>query len=82
LKTVDAAFSFETDPDPNPPAPFVEAFAGTGIVLNARIVGNLETIEKTVRQLWKPGMKLIVVTYCSTPDEQARAYDLIHDICE
>ena len=81
LKTVDAAFSVETDPDPNPSAPFVEALTGTGIVLNARIVGGLEVIERTVRQLWKPGMKLIVVTYCSTPDEQARAYDLIHTIC-
>ena len=82
LKTVDAAFSLETDPDPNPPAPFVDTLAGTGIVLNARIVGSLDVIEKTVRQLWKPGMKLIVVTYCSTPDEQERAYDLIHDICQ
>ncbi len=82
LKTVDAAFSAETDPDPNPPAPFVEALTGSGIVLNARIVGNLEVIENTVRQLWKPGMKLIVVTYCATPDEQERAYDLIHEICK
>ena len=81
LKTVDAAFSVETDPDPNPPAPFVEAFSGTGIVLNARIVGGLNVIESTVRKLWKPGMKLIVVTYCSTPDEQERAYDLVHEIC-
>ena len=81
LKTVDAAFSVETDPEPNPPAPFVEALTGTGIVLNARIVGGPEVIENAVRQLWKPGMKLIVVTYCSTPEEQERAYDLIHEIC-
>ena len=82
LKMVDAAFSVETDPDPNPPASFVESLAGTGIVLNARIVGSLEVIEKTVRQLWKKGMKLIVVTYCSTSAEQESAYNLIHDICQ
>jgi hypothetical protein len=81
LRMIDGAFSPETDPNPNPAAPFSEALANTGIVLNARIVGNLEVIEKTVRQLWRPGMKLIVVTYCPTPEEQARAYDLIHEIC-
>ena len=82
LLTVDGAFSAETDPDPNPAAPFADALAGSGIVLNARIVGNTDIIEKTVRQLWKPGMKLIVVTYCSTPEEQKEAYDLIHEICK
>lgn len=82
LVMADAAFSIETDPKPNPPQPFAEAFAGSGIVLNARIVGSMDVIEQTVRQLWRPGMKLIVVTYCPTPEEQARAYDLIHEICE
>ncbi len=82
LRTVDAAFSPETDPDPNPPTPFVEALENSGVILNARIVGGLEVIEKTVRQLWKPGMKLIVVTYCATPEEQKEAYDIIHDICK
>jgi hypothetical protein len=82
LKAVDAAFSTETDPDPNPATPFVDALVNTGIVLNARIVGDSNTIGQTVRQLWRPGMKLIVVTYCSTPEEQEKAYDLIHDICK
>lgn len=82
LKMVDAAFSSETDPDPNPAIPFADALTNTGIILNARIVGNSETIEKIVRQLWRPGMKLIVVTYCSTPEEQEKVYDLIHTICE
>jgi len=81
LRCIDAAFSSETDPDPNPPVPFAEALAGTGIILNARIVGNLEVIEKAVRQFWRPGMKLIVVTYCQTLEEQREAYHLIHDIC-
>jgi len=81
LKMVDGAFSAATDPTPNPPEPFAEAFANTGIVVNARIVGGLETIEDIVRRLWKPGIKLIVVTYCQTPEEQAQAYDRIHEIC-
>ncbi|MDR0810709.1 MAG: uroporphyrinogen decarboxylase family protein [Paludibacter sp.] len=81
LRMVDGAFSAETDPCPNPAAPFAEQFANTGIIVNARIVGDLPTIEHTVRQLWRRGMKLVVVTYCSTPEEQARAYDLIHEIC-
>ncbi|MDR2764150.1 MAG: uroporphyrinogen decarboxylase family protein [Tannerella sp.] len=81
LRMVDAAFSAETDPNPNAAAPFAEGFAHTGIVLNARIVGDIATIEKTVRELWRPGLKLIVVTYCPTPEEQEQAYDVIHEIC-
>ena len=78
---VDGAFSAATDPSPNPPEPFGEAFANTGIVVNARIVGGLETIAESVQRLWKPGMKLIVVTYCQSPQEQAKAYDRIYEIC-
>ena len=81
LRMVDGAFSAATDPSPNPQAPFAEAFANTGIVVNARIVGGPETIAESVRRLWKPGMKLIVVTYCQNPDEQAQAYDLVYKIC-
>jgi hypothetical protein len=81
LRMVDGAFSAATDPSPNPPEPFGEAFANTGIVVNARIVGGLETIAENVRRLWKPGMKLIVVTYCQSPEEQAEAYGRIYEIC-
>jgi len=81
LRMVDGAFSAATDPTPNPPEPFAEAFADTGIVVNARIVGSPETIAGSVRKLWKPGMKLIVVTYCQSPDEQAEAYNLVYKIC-
>ena len=81
LRMVDGAFSSATDPTPNPPEPFVEAFANTGIAVNARIVGNSETIAESVRRLWKPGMKLIVVTFCQSPQEQAEAYDLVYKIC-
>ena len=82
LKMVDAAFSNETDPEPNDPEPFASGFSHTGIVLNARIVGNLETIEQQVKKLWRPGLKLMVVTYCQTPEEQSEAYDMIHEICQ
>jgi uroporphyrinogen-III decarboxylase len=81
LLMVDGAFSMKTDPDPNPAAPFSEAFASTGTVLNARIVGGKETIMEQVRELWKAGMKLIVVTYCKTPEEQEDVYNAIHRHC-
>jgi len=81
LRMVDGAFSSATDPTPNPPEPFAEAFANTGIVVNARIVGGPETIAGSIRKLWRPGMKLIAVTYCQSPEEQAEAYDRIYEIC-
>ena len=82
LRCVDGAFSPETDPAHNPCEPFAEAFTHSGVVVNARIVGGLKMIEKQVRALWRPGMKLIVVTYCQAPEEQYEAYHLIHDICK
>jgi hypothetical protein len=81
LKMVDGAFSDETDPNPNPTSRFQE-LTNTGIILNARIVGNVPTVVNKVRELWKPGLKLIVTTYCETAEEQAEAYDLIHQICQ
>ena len=41
LKTVDAAFSAGTDPDPCTASEFSSGFANSGIVVNARIVGGL-----------------------------------------
>jgi len=81
LRMVDGAFSAATDPSPNPPEPFARTFANTGIVVNARIVGGPDTVVDIVRRLWMPGMKLIVVTYCRRPEEQAKVYDQIHEIC-
>ena len=81
LKMVDGAFSEETDPDHNPAEPF-NAFANTGIIVEARIVGDAETVIQKVRKLWQPGMKLIIVTYCKTPEEQELVYDQIHQICK
>ena len=81
LKMADGAFSLATDPGANPTEGFAEAFAGTGVVLNARIVGNADLVSEKVEQLWRPGMKLIVVTYAESPAEQAELYRRIHEIC-
>ncbi|MCK9412583.1 MAG: uroporphyrinogen decarboxylase family protein [Prolixibacteraceae bacterium] len=81
LKMADGAFSPQTDPGATNSLEEFHKFANTGIVLNARIVGDLETIREQVSRLWSPGMKLVVVTYCETPGEQEEAYRLIHEIC-
>ena len=81
LKMADAAFTAETDPHPNPGAPFAEALAGSGIILNARMCGDSETIRATTEELWRPDMKLIVVTFSQSPEEQAQAYDIIQEVC-
>lgn len=80
LRMVDAAFSSQTDPAPNDGEPFRDGFAGTGVVVNARIVGSQATVMEHVKRLRAPGMKLIVVTYCETPEEQAAVYDDIHSL--
>ena len=82
LRMADGAFSLATDPGANPVEGFADAFAGTGAVLNARIVGSADLVCEKVQALWKPKMKLIVVTYCETPEEQAELYRRIHAICQ
>lgn len=82
LLMADGAFSAETDPDANSDLESFHKFAHTGIILNARMVGSPKVIEEQVRKLWVPGMKLIVVTYCKTPEEQDQAYRLIHEIAD
>ncbi len=80
LIMADGAFTAETDPHPNPPELIRDNFAGTNVIINARMVGSEEIVFEKVEQLYKPGMKLIVVTYCKTPDEQKRLYDRIHSL--
>lgn len=81
LRMADGAFGSQTDPSPNTPELFRDLFAHSGIVLNARIVGDSSVVLEQVRRLWTPGMKLIVVTYCQTPEDQRRAYEQIHEFC-
>jgi hypothetical protein len=82
LKMADAAFTPETDPHPNPVEPFVAALNNSGIILNARMVGDAETVKETTQKLWDPAMKLMVVTYAQSPEEQYEAYDMVHQICK
>lgn len=81
IKMADGAFSLATDPGANPTDGYAETFANTNVILNARIVGNPQLVLEKVKQLWRPGMKLIVVTYAETPEEQAYLYDEIHKLC-
>lgn len=81
LRAVDGAFTKATDPSPNSPSVFRDAFADTGLVVNARMVGGMDAVSRCVEQLWTPGLKLIAVTYCDTPSEQSDVYERIHAIC-
>jgi len=82
LRMVDGAFGLQTDPSPNEAKVFGEIFANSGIVVNARIVGDWSVVAEQVKKLWAPGMKLIAVTYCQEPKDQQCAYEMIHDICQ
>lgn len=81
LVMVDAAFSPQTDPDPNQPEIFRDTLVGTGIVLHARVVGDSEDVLSTAKRFWKPGLKLVVVTYVQDVQEQHKLYQDIHNLC-
>jgi hypothetical protein len=81
LQMADGAFSPETDPGAITNLDAFHKFAPAGVVLNARIVGDINIIKEQVKRLWTPGMKLVVVSYCPTPTEQEEAYQLIHELC-
>ncbi len=78
LCMVDAAFTAQTDPNTNDPVAFREAFAGTGIIVHARMVGGAADVMEKARQLWGPGMRLIVTTYEQDPAEQRKLYAALH----
>ncbi len=82
LKMADAAFTAETDPHPNPSEPFVNALKNTGIILNARMVGSPEIVKEATKKLWTPDIKLIVVTFSQTPEEQKETYNIVHQNCQ
>jgi hypothetical protein len=82
LKMSDGAFSSQTDPGANTNLEAFNRFANTDVVLNARIVGDKGTISEQIKRLWVPGMKMVVVTYCDTAEEQDDAYHLIHELCK
>lgn len=78
LRMVDAAFTAATDPDPNRPEPFRDAFAGSGVCVNARAVGTPDEVADVAGRFRKDGMKLIMTTYCESAAEQRAAYDAVH----
>lgn len=80
IVTADGAFTIETDPSPNRPEIFGDAFAGSGIVLNARAVGNPDNSFAAFEKLWRPNQKLIAVTYCKTVEEQEALYNRLHEM--
>lgn len=80
LTTVDGAFSIETDPSPNNPEVFAKAFDNTGIVINARAVGNCQDSFESFKKLWTPNQKMIAVTYCQDPAEQEKLYQMLHEL--
>jgi len=81
LQMADGAFTRETDPDPNPAELIRDAFSHTGITVCTRMVGDPELVKKTIKLLWKPGLKLIAVTYCKTPEQQKQVFEFIHEYC-
>lgn len=81
LVMVDGAFSPDTDPDPCSCEEFRDALAGTGVVLQARLVGSPADVLERVGRLWKPGLKLLVVTHEQDPKAQHELYRAIHRVC-
>ncbi len=80
LTAVDGAFSQETDPSPNDPAVFGAAFMNSGVIINARAVGNANDSYSAFLSLYRKNQRLIAVTYCKTPEEQAKLYRLLHSM--
>lgn len=75
---VDGAFTAETDPSPNRPEVFASKFENTGIIINARAVGNVDTAYQVFSKLWRPKQRMIAVTYCKSPVQQEQLYGMIH----
>ncbi len=78
ILTADGAFSPQTDPSPNDPTLFGDSFAGSGICVNARAVGNADDAFDVFSKLWHANQKLVAVTYCATPEEQEALYNRLH----
>ncbi len=78
FKMVDGAFSPETDPDSNMLQPFLNSLRNTGITLNARMVGDSNSLTEQISGEDLKGMKIIFVSYCKTPKDQENFYNFIH----
>ena len=82
LKMIDGAFSPQTDPGYNSCEVFRDALVNTGIILEARMVGDPDDVMARVERLWTPGLKLLVVTHVQDPQAQHQLYRNIHHFCE
>jgi Uroporphyrinogen decarboxylase (URO-D) len=80
LLMADGAVGNQTDPSPNDPEILGRAFAGSGIILHCRIVGSSDIVLENFKRLWRKGLKCIVTTYCSDPEDQLKAYEGIHQV--
>ena len=78
LLMVDAAFSAQTDPNPNTPEVFRDAFVNTGVIVHARMVGEPDEVLALTKRLWTPGLKLIIVTYVPDANAQHQLYQDLH----
>jgi len=78
LLMVDAAFTTQTDPNPNTPEAFRDALVNTGVIVHGRMVGEPDEVLALTKRLWTPGLKLIVVTYVQDPAAQRQLYQDIH----
>ena len=80
LTMVDGAFGPETDPKPNTPEVFRDAFVNTNVILHARIVGDPARVMEIAKRLWAPGLKLFIVTYVQDPAAQHKLYQDLHHL--
>ncbi|NOZ51315.1 MAG: hypothetical protein GXP37_14925 [Chloroflexi bacterium] len=81
LTMVDAAFGPQTDPVFNEPEAFRDAFANTGVIVQARMVGDPGDVLAQAKRLAAPGVKLIIVTYVQDPQAQRQLYHDLHSLC-
>ncbi|MFC1961023.1 uroporphyrinogen decarboxylase family protein [Chloroflexota bacterium] len=81
IAMLDAAFSAQMDPTPNDPADWADKMANTGIVLHARPGRDPEIILAQAKKLWRPGLKLIVVSGVEDRAAQHKLYHDLHNLC-
>ncbi|MBI5303219.1 MAG: hypothetical protein HY868_13885 [Chloroflexi bacterium] len=81
LKMVDGAFSPQTDPGYNDGRVFRDGFVNSGVIVHARMVGDPDDVLARVKEMWAPGLKLIIVTYVDDPLAQRQLYHELHALC-
>ncbi len=80
VKTVDGAFSPQTDPGFNCAKDWHDVYAGTGKILNTRCVGKPHEVLPYFKDMYGTNndMRMIAVTYCETAEEQEELYNALH----